>query len=159
MKKKAIYPGSFDPITYGHLDIIERSSLIFDKIIIVVSDNLSKKTMFSLEKRIMFIKEEVKHLKNIEVFSCSDLIVNFAKKKKVNILIRTIRSCLDFEYEFQLSNMNKHLMNKIETVFLFPSPNLSFISSSLIKEIIKNKGDVSSFLSKKIIKEIFKKIT
>lgn len=159
MKRRAIYPGTFDPVTYGHLNIIERSSLIFEKIILAVSDNLSKKTMFSLKKRVMFLKEEVKHLNNIEVFGFSDLIVNFAKRKNINILIRTIRSCLDFQYEYQLSNMNKYLLNTMETIFLFPSPKLSFISSSLIKEIIKNGGDVSSFLPKKIIEEIYKKIT
>lgn len=159
MNKKAIYPGTFDPITYGHLNILERSTMIFGKIILAVSDSISKKTMFSLKERVFFAKEETKHLDNVEVIGFSELIVNFAYKHRVNILIRSIRSISDFEYEYKFAHVNQYFMNNIETIFLLPSPRLSIISSSLIKEIARYGGNLSSFLSENIAKAIFQRIS
>ncbi|BGI50914.1 MAG: pantetheine-phosphate adenylyltransferase [Arsenophonus endosymbiont of Ceratovacuna japonica] len=151
MKNKAIYPGTFDPITYGHIDIIERTALMFEKIILAIFDNsLHKNTMFTISERISFAKEQIKHLTNVEVMGFCGLTVNFAKKHNINILIRGIRFISDFEYEYKLANMNNNLMASLETIFLLSSPKLSFISSSLIKDIVYYGGDVSSFLPKSI---------
>ncbi|WMY96545.1 MAG: pantetheine-phosphate adenylyltransferase [Arsenophonus sp.] len=158
MKKKAIYPGSFDPITYGHLDIIERSALIFEEVILGITDNSNKNLMFTLDERLAFAKEQTKHLMNVEVKGFSGLTVNFSRIHKVNILIRSIRSVLDLEYEFQLAHMNCHLMPGLETIFLLSSVELSFISSALIKNVAQNGGDISSFLPSSIAQAILQKI-
>ncbi|MFP3029592.1 MAG: pantetheine-phosphate adenylyltransferase [Arsenophonus sp.] len=158
MKKKTIYPGTFDPITYGHLDIIERAALIFERIILAIADSSHKNPMFTIDERISFAKEQTKHLTNVEVSGFCELTVNFAQKYQANILIRSVRSMLDFEYECQLANMNRHLMANLETIFLLPSPKLSFVSSSLIKEVARHGGDVSSFLPEPIAKAMLEKI-
>ncbi|WMY97590.1 MAG: pantetheine-phosphate adenylyltransferase [Arsenophonus sp.] len=157
MKKKAIYPGTFDPITYGHLDIIKRASLIFDQLIVGVSNNIKKKTMFTLEERVFLIKKVLKSFKNVEIKSFSGLTIQFAKENQSNILIRSIRFSTDLQYEYQLSCMNKVLYYNLETIFFISSPQFSFISSSLIREIIIKKGEIDHFLPKEIIKEILKK--
>ncbi|WMY94809.1 MAG: pantetheine-phosphate adenylyltransferase [Arsenophonus sp.] len=158
MKKKAIYPGSFDPITYGHLDIIERSALIFEKVILGIADNSSKNLMFTLDERFAFAQEQTKHLMNVEVKKFSGLTVNFSRTHQAYILIRSIRSVLDLEYEFQLAHMNRHLMPDLETIFLLSSIKLSFISSTLIKNVAQNGGDISSFLPMSIARAILQKI-
>lgn len=157
MKNKVIYHGTFDPITYGHLNIIDRASLMFDQIILAIADNSSKNPMFTLDERILFAKKQTKHLTNIEVIGFCELTINFAKKHQVNILLRGLRSISDFEYESQMANMNSKLMANLETIFLLPSPKVSFISSSLIKDISKHGSDVSSFLPKEIAKAMLKK--
>ncbi|MFP3014354.1 MAG: pantetheine-phosphate adenylyltransferase [Arsenophonus sp.] len=158
MKNKAIYAGTFDPITYGHLDIIKRAVLIFDHVILAIADSSYKSPMFTLDERIFFAKEQTKHLINIEVIGFYELTINFAQKHQANILIRGIRSVLDLEYESQLANMNSHLMDNIETIFLLPSRKVSYISSSLIKEIASHGGDVSSLLPKLIAEAILQKM-
>ncbi|MGP1924092.1 MAG: pantetheine-phosphate adenylyltransferase [Arsenophonus sp. NEOnobi-MAG3] len=157
MKKKIIYPGTFDPITYGHLDIIERAALIFERIILAIADSSHKNPMFTIDERILFAKEQTKHLTNVEVTAFCELTANFAQKYQANILIRSVRSMSDFEYECQLANMNSHLMADLETIFLLPSPKLSFVSSSLIKEVARHGGDVSSFLPEPIAKAMLQK--
>ncbi|CAL1328982.1 pantetheine-phosphate adenylyltransferase [Candidatus Providencia siddallii] len=157
MKNKIIFPGTFDPITLGHLDIISRASFIFKHIILAIAENKNKKTMFSINERVSLAKQVTSNFDNIEVISYSQLITTFAKQHKTNILIRGIRSVSDFEYELQLANINKHLEPKIETLFLISSQNLSFISSSLIKNIIKYNGDISSFLPSIVLEAILKK--
>ena len=146
----AIYPGSFDPITLGHLDIIKRSSKFVDKLIIAVSENNKKKTLFKISERIKMIKEVIQDegLPNIDVDSFNELLMNYANKKKANIVIRGLRAISDFEYEFQMTGMNYKLNPKIETVFLMASDNYQLISSKLIKEINSLKGDISQFVPK-----------
>lgn len=139
----AVYAGTFDPITNGHLDIIERALKIFDKLVVAITDNPSKKPFFSTEERVEMVKESVKHLKNIEVESFKGLLVGYVKKKGSNIIIRGLRAISDFEYELEMASMNRKLKKEIETVFIMTNEKFSFISSSLAKEIARMKGDIS----------------
>lgn len=158
MKNCAIYPGTFDPITYGHLDILERSSFIFEKIILAISETSSKKLMFDIDERIFLAKTCSNYLKNIEIIKFNGLTAYFAKKNNVNVLIRSVRSFLDFEYEYNLSIVNKIFFNSLETVFLFPSSSLSFISSSFIKKIAKYTNNIYDFLPKIAADAILEKV-
>jgi len=146
MSTKAIYPGTFDPMTNGHLDIVTRAALMFDHIILAVAASPSKKPMFSLEERVALASEVVAHLPNVEVVGFSDLMANFAKAQQANVLVRGLRAVSDFEYELQLAHMNRHLMPTLESEFLMPSEAWSFISSSLMKEVARHGGEVQAFL-------------
>jgi pantetheine-phosphate adenylyltransferase len=158
----AIYPGTFDPITYGHIDIIKRASLLFDHIIIATAKDSSKNPLFSLDERLELIKTEIKsldlNLKNISVMKFEGLLVNFAKENNSNIIIRGLRAVSDFEYEFQMYGMNHKLEPNIQTIFLPASENHHFIASKLVKEIAKLKGDISKFVSKNIEKNLLEKL-
>ena len=146
MKKKAIYPGTFDPITFGHLDIVARAADMFEQVILAIASSERKNPMFTLDERVSLAATVTSHLKNVSVVGFSELMANFAQKQQASILIRGVRSVSDFEYEWQLANMNRHFAPDLETVFLLPSQNLSFVSSSLIKDVARHDGDISSFL-------------
>ena len=146
MSTKAIYPGTFDPITNGHLDIITRAACMFDKVILAIAASPSKKPMFDLHERVQLATDAISHLPNVEVVGFSDLMANFARAQQANILIRGLRAVADFEYEMQLAHMNRHLMPELESVFLMPSKEWSFISSTLVKEVARHHGDVTHFL-------------
>ena len=152
--KAAIYPGSFDPLTKGHLDIIKRSSMIFDKLIIAVTDDNNKKTMFSVEERSIMIQKETLEFDNVEVQIFSGLLMDYAELKKINVIIRGLRVLSDFEFEFKMAMMNRGLNNKVDTLFLMPNERYVHISSSLIKEIASLGGDISNYVSPYILNKI-----
>lgn len=144
--KIAIYPGSFDPITNGHLDILKRASGIFDKVIIAVAKNSEKHGFLTVDERIDLIKKSVVDIKNVEVDAFEGLTIEYARKCGAEVLIRGLRAVSDFEYEMQLSQTNSALASEIQTVFLITKPEYNFISSSTIKEILLNGGDISNFV-------------
>lgn len=144
---KAIYPGTFDPITNGHLDIIKKAINIFNELIILIACNKNKNPFFSLDERINFVKKSTRNLKkNIKILSFNGLITDFAKKNNIYFIIRGLRNISDFLYEMKLFYMNKLLLPKLENVFFFPSPETIIISSSLIKEIMEKKGSIKKFV-------------
>jgi pantetheine-phosphate adenylyltransferase len=142
---KAIYPGTFDPITNGHADLIGRASKMFSHVMVAVAYNPNKNPLFSLEERVLMVKEVTQHLPNVEVKGFTGLLADLAKTENANILIRGLRAVSDFEFEFQLANMNRRLNRDLESVFLTPSEENSFISSTLVKEVALHNGDVSGF--------------
>jgi pantetheine-phosphate adenylyltransferase len=148
--RSAIYPGSFDPVTNGHLDVIERAARIFDRVIVAVANNTSKKELFSIEERVELMKEVTKKIKGVEVDTFETLVVDYARAKKVNVLIRGLRMTSDFDYEFQIALTNRRLAQDVETVFLMPSEHVSFLSSSLLKEVASLKGDISTLVPKPV---------
>lgn len=146
MSITAVYPGTFDPITNGHFDLIERASHFYDRLIIAVADNRNKNSLFSLERRVELAKMVVKDMPNVEVIGFSGLLVDFVQSVGGNVLLRGLRAVSDFEYEFQLASMNRKLAPEIETMFMTPAEQYAFISSSLVREISALGGDVSEFV-------------
>ncbi len=146
MKKVAIYPGTFDPITNGHLDLVARAEQIFDEVIIAVSDNPRKNPLFSTKERLALVDEAVKDIPHVYVESFDDLLVNFVARKNAKFVIRGLRAVSDFEYEFQLASANRRLDSNVETIFLTPQESNYFISSSLVREISYYGGEVESFV-------------
>ncbi|WP_058913710.1 pantetheine-phosphate adenylyltransferase [Entomohabitans teleogrylli] len=146
MSTRAIYPGTFDPMTNGHLDIIERAAKMFDRLILAIAASPGKKPLFTLEERVELASQATRGFRNVEVIGFSDLMANFARTQQANVLIRGLRAVADFEYEMQLAQMNRHLMPELESVFLMPSGEWSYVSSSLVKEVARHQGDVSHFL-------------
>lgn len=155
--KVAIYPGSFDPVTNGHLDIIERSSKMVDKLIVGVLNNGSKNPLFSTEERVEMLREVTKRFDNVEVESFSGLLVDFATETNAGIIIRGLRAITDFEYELQMAQTNRILKNDIDTVFLTTSLEYSYLSSSTVKEVARCNGDISEFLPEYIAKKVYEK--
>lgn len=159
MERIAVYPGSFDPITMGHLDIIERASKIYDKIIVGVLENPEKKnSLFSSNERVELITRVVSHLKNVEVESFSGLTVKYLKKRNSNIIIRGLRAVSDFEYEFQMASINHKLDPTIETIFMMTNSKYSFLSSSAVKQVAMYGGCIEELVPEKIIRDVILKI-
>ncbi len=152
--KVAIYPGSFDPATNGHLDIIQRAARIFDRVIVAVANNTTKKALFTVQERVALLKKVTKNVKGVSVETFDTLVVEYARQKKVNTLIRGLRMTSDFDYEFQVALTNRRLADDIETVFLMPSEHVQFVSSSILKEIAALDADISSFVPKVVADQL-----
>jgi len=142
----AVYPGSFDPVTHGHLDIIHRAAKVFDKLIVAVLNNTSKNPLFSLEERMDLIRQVTKDLPNVEVDGFRDLMVNYMKIKNVNLIVRGLRAVSDFEYELQMASTNHKLNSDVETFFMTSKPTYSYLSSSIVKEIARFHGPVTDLV-------------
>lgn len=154
----AIYPGSFDPITNGHLDIIRRSSKIFDELIVAVLNNPNKNSLFTLEERVKMIEKSTVDLSNVKIDCFSGLLIDYVNKKNINIIIKGLRAISDFEYEFQMALMNRKLDKDIETIFMMTNSEYSYLSSSLVKEVFKLGGCVNELVPHVVINEMQKKI-
>lgn len=155
--KKAIYPGSFDPVTYGHLDIIERASKIFDELTVSVLYNSAKHSLFSIDERVKMLEEATKDLGNVKVASFDGLTIDFAQKNGANVIIRGLRAITDFEYELQLSQTNRKLLGTVDTVFLTTSLDYAYLSSSIVKEVASYGGDISKFVPSFVADRIYEK--
>ena len=147
MSVSAMYPGTFDPITLGHEDLVRRASRLFDKVVVAIAANPGKEPMFSLEERVELARTGLADIDNVEVSGYDGLTVDFAQKNGLGVILRGLRAVSDFEYEFQLANMNRHLAEDVETAFLTPTETYNFISSSLVREICSMGGDISEFVS------------
>jgi pantetheine-phosphate adenylyltransferase len=150
----AVYPGSFDPLTNGHLDIIARSSSLFHKIVVAVTNNCNKRHTFCLDERLQLLQESTKDLENVEILSFSGLLANYLKEINSFVVIRGLRALSDFEYEFQMALMNRNLNEKIETIFLIPDQSYTFLSSSMIKEVAMLGGDMSGLVPKCVAEKL-----
>jgi pantetheine-phosphate adenylyltransferase len=151
---KCVYPGSFDPITSGHLDVIQRAAALFDDVTVAVLVNKNKKPAFSTEQRMDFIRRSTAHLPGVRVDSFSGLLVDYMKQVGANVVIRGMRALSDFEYEFQMAAMNAKLAKDIETIFLMTDINLSFLSSSMVKELVSHGGDITGLVPEAIKKDV-----
>ena len=151
-----VYPGSFDPVTLGHLDIIERGAKIVDKLIVGVLLNGMKNPMFTVEQRIELLKEATKHLENVEIRPFQGLLVDFLRQESATVVIRGLRAVTDFEYELQMAQANRNLYPDMETVFLTTNVQYSFISSTIVKDVLRHNGDVSHFVPQAALEKIYK---
>lgn len=159
MKNIALYPGTFDPITFGHIDLIDRASRLFDQVIVAVAANSSKKPLFDLSERVELAATVLQKYKNVEVTGFKILLTDFAQSKNANIILRGIRAVSDFDYEFQLASMNRCLAANIESIFLMPAERYTYLSSSLVREIASLGGDVSPFVPEIIWRALQKKLS
>ena len=157
--KKALYPGTFDPVTLGHLDVIERSAKLYDEVIVAILENVSKSTLFTKEERKVMIEKEVAHLPNVKVVIGHGLTVHFAKEMGCSVMIRGIRATSDYEYEVSIATANMMLDKNIETIFLLSQPQYSSVASSIVKEIARFRGDVSSFVTENVQKQLKEKLS
>lgn len=157
MNTKAVYPGSFDPVTNGHIDLIQRSAAVFDRVIIAILRNADKTPLFSVEERVEMMEEATRHLDNVTVTSFAGLLVDFADQIGANVIVRGIRYISDYEYELQMALMNRRLSDKVETVFMMPAEAYSFLSSKLVKEIAQFGGSVEGFVPPVVEKRLFSK--
>ena len=158
MSIKAIYPGTFDPVTNGHTDLITRASNLFSEVVVAVASNPSKKPFFTLDERVALIEEVTKHLPNVTVVGFSGLLVDLAKQHNASVLVRGLRAVSDFEYEFQLASVNRQLSPNLESIFLTPSIENGFISSTIVKEVARHNGDVTSFVHPVVKKAVNEKL-
>ena len=159
MQINAIYPGTFDPITNGHLDIISRASKLYDKVIVAVAVNRGKTPLFTLDERVALIKEVTPEFSNVQVIGFDNLLVDCARQQGANVILRGLRAVSDFEYEFQLAGINRRLAPQLETVFLTPAEQYEFISSTMIREIAQLKGDVSCFVPDAVHQRLIEKFS
>lgn len=157
MKLKAIYPGTFDPVTNGHVDIIRRAAKIFPDILVAVASNKTKHPFLPMETRIQLVEEAVANLPGVSVLGFENLLIDFALEQDAGIILRGLRAVSDFEYEFQLAGMNRKLSQEIETIFLTPSENFMYISSTLVREIALLNGDISQFVPSCVVRELEKR--
>ncbi len=158
MNKKVVYPGTFDPITNGHLDLIERTAKMFDSVTIGVAASPSKNTMFSLDERVDLVHQCCQHLSNVNVVGFSGLLVDFAKEQQASILIRGLRTTMDFEYEFGLTSMYRKLLPGLESIFLTPSEEFAFLSSTIVREVAIHGGNVAQFVPNPVNTAILEKL-
>ncbi len=156
MKRNAVYPGTFDPITNGHQDLVRRAASIFDRVVVAIAANPNKAPMFPLEKRVDLARRVLADLPNVEVMGFSGLTVEFARQHDLQVVVRGLRAISDFEFEFQLANMNRHLSSEVETVFLTPQEQFTFISSTLVREIAVLGGNVNEFVHPIVAEELRK---
>ncbi|MGB6976064.1 MAG: pantetheine-phosphate adenylyltransferase [Gammaproteobacteria bacterium] len=154
MKTIAIYPGTFDPITNGHLDIIQRATKLFDHVIVAVAIGAHKMPLFDLPQRVALTQKVLSKIKNIEICSFDGLLVDFAHQKQASVIIRGLRGVTDFEYEFQMTGMNRRLASHLETVFLMPNEQVAFISSTIVREIFRLKGDITHFVPLPVVEAL-----
>jgi len=157
-QRKAVYPGSFDPVTYGHIDIIKRAARIFDKVIVAVAHNEEKHPLFTIEERVALLKRATKTIRNVTVDDFGGLVVTYVKKKGIHTIIRGLRMISDFEYEFQMALTNRKLDDSIETIFMMPHESYSYVSSKLIKEAAVLGANLKDFVPSYVEKEILRKI-
>ena len=144
-EKIALYPGTFDPITLGHVDIIQRSSKLFDRVIVTLAKNVNKKPLFSVEERIAMITDAVRDLENVEVEAFDGLLINFARQRGISVIVRGLRAISDFEYEFQMALMNRQMAEEITTVFLMPHEKFTYLNSTIIRDVASFGGDIKKF--------------
>lgn len=154
MSVAAMYPGTFDPITLGHEDLVRRASRLFDRVVVAVAANPSKAPIFSLDERVALAQKVLKNFRNVRVTGYDGLTVDFARKNKLQVIVRGLRAISDFEYEFQLANMNRHLTDDVETAFLTPTEKYTYISASLVREIAAMGGNVTEFVSPEVKKAL-----
>lgn len=159
MQRIAIYPGSFDPLTNGHLDVIRRAARLFDHVIVAVAENESKQPLFTLAERVTLVKKAVVALPNVQVDSFDGLLVNYVRRRKAQAIVRGLRAVSDFEFEFQLALMNRKLNENIETIFMMPKDTYTFLSSRIVKEIARLGGDVRPFVPAHVRIALLKKLT
>ncbi|TCT26891.1 phosphopantetheine adenylyltransferase [Melghiribacillus thermohalophilus] len=157
MGNLAICPGSFDPVTYGHLDIIQRGAKVFDHVIVAVFQNSSKSPLFSVEERVELLKETTKDIPNVSIDSCAGLLMDYARDKNAKAILRGLRAVSDFEYEMQITSMNRKLNEEIETFFIMTNNQYSFLSSSIVKEVAKYKADVSDLVPEPVSRALQQK--
>jgi pantetheine-phosphate adenylyltransferase len=158
MNNTAVYPGTFDPITLGHEDLVRRAARLFDRVIVAVADSSAKRPFFTRDERVSMVREVVKDLKNVEVTGFSGLLMKFAREHNAHVVIRGLRAVSDFEYEFQLAGMNRGMYPDVETMFLTPGEQYMFISATIIREISTMGGDVSKFVPPHVTKQLQAKI-
>ena len=157
MSVVAVYPGTFDPVTNGHTDLVSRASRLFDKVVVAIAASPSKAPLFDLDQRIRLAEAVLSGHNNVEICGFSDLLVDFVRQRQANVILRGLRVVSDFEYEMQLASMNRHLAPEIETLFLTPSETSSFISSTLVREIASHQGDVSEFVHPLVVEALGEK--
>ena len=157
--RRAVYPGSFDPVTNGHLDVIERASRLYDEVLVAIAHNETKAGLFSFAERVALLNEAVEHHPNVRVTQFDGLLVNFARKVEAQVIIRGLRAVSDFEYEFQMALMNRKLDGDVETMFLMPKEEYSYVSSRLVKEIARLGGDIEAFVPDCIVRALREKFS